>query len=66
MCADLVFLGSLCVQVRVWDSKEGTSWTLTKVFAEQRGTISQVAVRADDLEAASACEDGTCYVWAIA
>ncbi|KAF4531674.1 hypothetical protein B566_EDAN011833 [Ephemera danica] len=51
-------------QVRVWDCK-GSTWQLNCVFAEQRGTIAQVAIKENDEEAASACEDGTCYIWGI-
>ncbi|CAB3362025.1 Hypothetical predicted protein [Cloeon dipterum] len=50
-------------QVRVWDKYQ--SWNLKKVFGEQRGVIHQVAMKDDDLEAASVCEDGSCYVWKI-
>lgn len=53
------------LKVRVWDSKSGTTWTLTKVFAEQRGSISYIAIQDNDEEAASACVDGTCYIWSI-
>ncbi|XP_059474873.1 uncharacterized protein LOC132196327 [Neocloeon triangulifer] len=58
-----IISGGQSGQVRVWDKTK--SWCLTKVFGEQRGVIKEVAIKENNNEAASVCEDGSCYVWKI-